>query len=107
LAAEGITLYKHHRYQEVPTPFKPYVPSISSLLILIYGFPTMVTGIVLRFKPMIIGGAVCSLLFILSLFTNNTWDNLLNGLAGIFNWLIPGLILQRKYQRKRQAPAHV
>jgi len=77
--------------------------SQSSLLLILYAIPTMVTGIAKKFKPMIIGGIICYVFFIASCFTTVTYDWLLNGLAGIFNWLIPGLILRNKYNKAKLA----
>jgi hypothetical protein len=74
-----------------------FIPSFNSLLILIYGIPTLTTGISRKFKPMLVGGILCYSFFIVSLFTPNTWDYLLNGLAGIVNWLIPGIILRKRF----------
>jgi hypothetical protein len=76
-----------------------FVPSQSSLLLLLYALPTLVTGIAYKFRAMIIASVICYLFFIASCFTNNTYDMLFNGLAGIFNWLIPGLMLRYKYVR--------
>jgi hypothetical protein len=74
-----------------------FIPSQMTLLILLYAIPTLTTGISRKFKPMIIGGILCYIIFIISCFTNNTFDYLLNGIAGILNWLIPGLILRNKF----------
>ena len=77
--------------------FTPYVFSHFSLLLILYAIPTLATGLGFRFRPMLLGGLLCYLFFIASCFTSTMWDMLLNGLAGIFNWLIPGLILRNRY----------
>ncbi|NCI45485.1 hypothetical protein [Sediminibacterium soli] len=76
---------------------RPFILSAQSLLLLLYAMPTLATGIAQRFKPMVIAGIVCYGMFILSCFLSSTWDLLLNGVAGILNWLIPGLILRARY----------
>lgn len=81
--------------------WRPQIFSQISLLILLYGIPTLTTGLARKFKPMIIGAILCYLFFFISLFTETKWDLLLNGLAGIFCWLIPGLILREKYLKNR------
>jgi len=81
--------------------FRPFVLSHFSLLLILYAIPTLATGIALKFKPMLIGGILCYLLFIASCFTASVWDMLFNGLAGILNWLIPGLILRDRYIKGR------
>ena len=72
-----------------------------SLLILLYGIPTLTTGIARKFKPMVFGGILCYVFFFISLFTETKWDLLLNGFAGIFCWLIPGIILRKKYLKSK------
>lgn len=79
--------------------YHPQVYSQSSLLLLVYAFPTLITGMVKNFKPMIYGALLCYTLFIASLFTTVKYDMLFNGIAGIFNWLIPGLILRNRYKK--------
>lgn len=81
------------------------VPSVGSLLILMYAIPTFATALAYKFKPMIYGSVLCYAFFILSCFTSSAFDMLLNGLAGIFNWLIPGLILRRRF--KKEKPVNV
>jgi len=103
LAEDGIELLKKNTATGEITSFKLFVPSVSSLLMIIYAFPTLVTGLSRNFKPMTYGAIACYLFFIISLFTSSTFDVLLNGLAGIGNWLIPGLILRDRYNKARQA----
>lgn len=84
-------------------PFEPGVPSASSLFLLLYAIPTLATGLITRFTPFIIGAILCYILFVVSCYTNTTYDMLWSGVAGICNWLIPGLILRRKYLRNKKA----
>lgn len=85
------------------TPFHSFIPSYASLLLLIYAIPTLATGLVHKFRPMIIGALLCYAFFVISCFVPTAYDMLLNGLAGIFNWLIPGLILRRRYIKVKKA----
>jgi hypothetical protein len=87
----------------ITTPFHYQVPSPFSLFLLLYAIPTMVGGIVYRFRIMAWGAVLCYVFFIISCFTPTTYDLLLNGLAGIFNWLIPGLVLRVRIYRKKKA----
>lgn len=80
---------------------KPYPPSYASLLILIYAIPTLTTGIARKFKPMLYAGIFCYVLFVVSCYTSAAIDLLLNGVAGICNWLIPGIILRRRFYATR------
>lgn len=72
-------------------------PSLSSVYLIIYAFPTIATGLINKFKPMIYGAVMCYGFFVISLYTSFKYDMLLTGLAGIANWLIPGLILRSRY----------
>jgi hypothetical protein len=84
-------------------PFHLFVPSPGSLLLLLYAIPTMATGIAHKFRPMLVAAVLCYAFFIISCFVSTSYDMLLNGLAGIFNWLIPGLILRRRYNLQKKA----
>ena len=96
LASQGVRITEQTAAGQ-NLPFHIFIPSQGSLLLLLYAMPTLATGIVQKFRPMIIAAVLCYLFFIVSCFVPSAYDMLLNGLAGIVNWLIPGLILRRKY----------
>lgn len=96
--SEGISLIQKNA-DGTTQPFHSFPLSHGSLLLLLYAIPTLATGIAHKFKPMFWAAIVCYGFFILSCFTNTAYDMLLNGLAGICNWFIPGLILRRKFLR--------
>jgi hypothetical protein len=75
----------------------------SSIMLLIYGFPTVITGAIMKFKPMLWGGIACWLCCIISVYTPMKTDMLLTAFAAIAMWLIPGLILWSKYRKKKEA----
>lgn len=97
-AKDGISLFLKNANGTVE-PFRAFALSGSSLLMILYAFPTLVTGLARRFKPMIYGAIACYVFFFISLYTATMYDNLLAGLAGIGNWLIPGLILRNRYKK--------
>lgn len=68
-----------------------------SLLMLLYAMPTVTTGIARKFRPMLVGGVLCYIFFLVSCFTTTAYDLILNGLAGISCWLVPGIILRKRY----------
>ena len=80
------------------TTLHPFVLSVSSLYIMLYAMPTLITGLAKKFKPMIIGAIITYACFIISCFTNSGYDMLLHAIAGTACWLIPGLILYKKYK---------
>lgn len=82
---------------------QPFTPSFYSMYILIYGFPTLVTGIVKKFWPMTIGAIIAYLLFMASCFTETKIDFLLGGIAALCCWFIPGIILRLKYLKQKLA----
>ncbi|RYZ00625.1 MAG: hypothetical protein EOO11_00935 [Chitinophagaceae bacterium] len=96
LAARGIEVFQtaggERLQRRVP------IPSHGSLLLLLYGIPTLITGVAQRFRPMKLGAAVCYACFVLSCYVTTEWDMFLNGVAGVFNWLIPGLLLWQRHR---------
>lgn len=95
-AGEGITLFQKNK-DGLVKPYTPFALSGSSLLMIIYAFPTLVTGLARNFKPMVYGAFACYIFFFISLYTSSIYDQLLCGLVGIGNWLIPGLILRNRF----------
>ncbi|MEO7045887.1 MAG: hypothetical protein ABI091_11320 [Ferruginibacter sp.] len=73
----------------------------STLFMILYGIPTFITGGVVKFKPMIIGGIICWVFSIISVFTEAKIDMLMMAGCGLFAWLIPGIILWRRYQKRK------
>ncbi|HEU4471991.1 MAG TPA: hypothetical protein VFR58_12955 [Flavisolibacter sp.] len=101
LAEEGRLLYEGTGANA--KEFKSFIPSSGSLLLLLYAIPTLATGLAQKFRPMIIAAILCYIFFMISCFVPTDLDMLLNGLAGIFNWLIPGLILRRRFLSRKKA----
>jgi hypothetical protein len=62
--------------------------------ILIGGIGTLVSGLVLRFKPLVIGGILFLIFFALSVFLADAYKPLLQGLAVITGYIIPGYLLK-------------
>jgi hypothetical protein len=78
---------------------------ISSLFLILYGIPTFVTGISMRFKPMFWGGILCWACSVIAVYTNVKADLLLTGTSAIVAWLIPGLIMQKQHRlAKKEVP---
>lgn len=96
-AEEGFTMIKHYSDGRPDELIRPFTPSLYSIYILIYAFPTMVTGMVKKFNPMKIGALITYGFFMLSLFTESKYDMLLGSAAALVCWFIPGIILRKKY----------
>jgi len=100
IAEEGWTLMKHYSDGRPDEVIRPFTPSLYSIYILLYAFPTMVTGMVKKFAPMKLGAILTYGLFIMSLFTESRYDMLLGSIAALVCWFIPGIILRKKYLRQ-------
>ena len=82
---------------------------IAPLFLLLYGIPTFVTGTACKFKPMVLGGLLCWICCIITIYTTIKIDLLLTAFSAVFAWLIPGIIMERDYRnaKKRLAAANV
>ncbi len=68
-----------------------------AIMISLYGLATFISGGVLSFKPLIIGGISAWILSIISFYVPMNWVVLLLGLSMITSYLIPGYMLKNKY----------
>jgi len=73
-----------------------------TLYLIIYGIPTFASGFARRFTPMLIGGIACWILAIISVYISFPYTMLLVALAALLAWFIPGIILQRRYQKAKK-----
>jgi len=103
LAQQGSIISQQDKETGLLKPFQYFIASSGSLLLMLYAIPTLITGLTYAFKPMLAGAIICYLFFALSLFTETKWDMLFNGLAAIGNWLIPGLLLRRRFYLQKGA----
>ena len=74
--------------------------AINASILVMYGMPTFLSGIILRFKPLRIGGFICWLLAITAMFTVYQYQLLLLALAVVAAWIIPGFILRAKFNKE-------
>ena len=73
----------------------------TTLYMMMYGIPTFITGGIFRFRPMIFGGLACWVLSVISVFTPFSTNMLFMAACGLFAWLIPGIILWRRYLKQK------
>ena len=85
-------------------PFHFYEFS-SSFFLLLYGLPTFVTGVSMKFKPMLWGGLLCWVCCIITLYTTIKIDLILIAVSSIFAWFIPGLIMEKDYRNAKKGLA--
>ena len=72
---------------------------IDPMILVLYGMPTFLSGIIIKFRPLIIGGIVCWLLAILSTFVAFDLQLLLVAAGVAAGWIIPGYILRNRFQK--------
>jgi hypothetical protein len=77
-----------------------YYKMVSPGFLALYGMPTFLSGIVLRFRPLIIGGICCWLLSMVSAYTPYDFQLLLLSAAMVSAWIIPGYLLRMKYKKE-------
>lgn len=76
-----------------------YYLYITPIILALYGMPIFLSGIVLRFKPLIWGGVGCWVLCVASLFvTAYDYKFLMIPLSMLIAWIIPGYMLRARYR---------
>jgi hypothetical protein len=75
----------------------------SSVYMLVYGIPTIITGLICKIKPMVIGGIFCWVFAIASTFVPYPYPLLFMATSAIVAWLIPGLLINSKYRKHKAA----
>ena len=68
--------------------------------ILFYGLGTFVSGILLRFRPLIVGGAICYALAAFATFMDYDVQVLLTAFSILVSYIIPGHMLRSKYKKQ-------
>ena len=69
------------------------------LLLLLFGIPTIITGLINKFPPFIIGGIVCWIFCIVALFYKTDFTYLLVAMGAGIAWIIPGFILRARFYK--------
>jgi len=68
------------------------------LILLLYGMPTFLTGAIMRFAPLKIGGIICWLLSVSAVYISSKEIILLLIPAVVSAWIIPGYLLRAKFK---------
>ena len=77
-----------------------YDKLMNPILLVAYGIPTFLSGFILRFQPLVIGGIGCWALSIIATFLPYDFRILTLSLAVVIAWIIPGYLLRAKYKRE-------
>jgi hypothetical protein len=77
-----------------------YYYHINPILLTVYGMPIFLSGIILRFRALVIGGIGCWVLAVVATLINEyDYQFLLIPVAMVIAWIIPGYLLRAKYRR--------
>lgn len=68
---------------------------INPVILLLTSFPTFITGIILRFKPLLVGGACLWIAALLCFSADREMQSLIGALAMIAGYIIPGYMLRK------------
>lgn len=77
-----------------------YYRMINPGFLALYGMPTFLSGIILKFRPLVVGGICCWVLSVLAGFIPYEYQLLLLALAMIVAWIIPGYAFRSKYKKE-------
>ncbi|TAG99513.1 MAG: hypothetical protein EAZ17_08005 [Sphingobacteriales bacterium] len=70
------------------------------VVLICYGMPTFLSGFILKFQPLILGGLFCWVLAFIAGFVDFHYHPLLTSAAVIVAWIIPGYILKSRYRKQ-------
>lgn len=73
---------------------------MNSLVLLFYGVPTFLSGFVMRFVPLKVGGIACWMLAIASTYVKPDYYLLFIAAAVLIAWIIPGYLLRQKFKNQ-------
>jgi hypothetical protein len=73
---------------------------ITIIFLALYGMPTFLSGIILKFRPLIIGGISCWALTIGAVFVSPDYRLLFLAAAVVIAWIIPGYLLSARYKQQ-------
>lgn len=75
-------------------------PDMYPIIIMIYGIPTFLSGALMRFNPLKVGGIACWILAVVASIAPIKFVLLILALAVIIAWIIPGYMLQHQYKKQ-------
>jgi len=73
---------------------------INPAILLVYGMPTFLSGFILKVRILSIGGICCWILSIISVQVPMVYQPLFLAVAVIIAWIIPGMVMRKKYNRE-------
>lgn len=70
------------------------------VILSLYGMPTFLSGVILRFTPLKIGAFCCWVLALVSMFIPMVFSFLLLAIAVILAWIVPGYLLRSRFKNQ-------
>lgn len=70
------------------------------LLLMMYGMPTFLSGIIMRFTALQVGGIICWALSVIAVLVTPVYVLLLLAAAVIAAWIVPGYLLRKKFKNQ-------
>ena len=82
---------------------KDYYLFINPGFLAIYGMPTFLSGVILKFRPLVVGGICCWLLSICAAISTSEFHLLFLAAGVIIAWIIPGYMMRSKFKKQQLA----
>jgi uncharacterized membrane protein len=76
-----------------------YYRFLNPVILIVYGIPTFLSGIILRFRPLKIGGLSCWGLSVIATFIAYDYQLLLLSAAVTVAWIVPGYMLRARFKK--------
>jgi hypothetical protein len=74
---------------------------IDPAFLVLYGMPTFLSGVILKFRPLIIGGIGCWILSVIATFVSSEYHLLFLPVAMLIAWITPGYLLRKKFKMQK------
>ena len=71
------------------------------VILMLYGMPTFLSGVLLRFAPLRYGAVVCWILAAVSMLLAPSYSFLLLALAVVAAWIVPGYLLRLRFNHQK------
>lgn len=72
--------------------------NITPIIMILVGMATFISGIIIEYKPLVLGGILFWIGTIVCLFLNATDALLVNAIAMLFGYVLPGMKMWKKYR---------
>lgn len=69
---------------------------LNPVILLISALPTLLSGVMIKFKPLMVGGIFFWVCGLLSFMVGSPWQFLVGAVAVTVGYIIPGILLRKK-----------